>query len=49
MFENPNLEQEYRVKDRFAVLETVNSVEGTWSNFRNTVVQASESSLQKRY
>ena len=28
--------------NRFAVLETVDSVEGTWSNFRNTVVQAAE-------
>ena len=30
------------LSNRFAVLETVDSVEGTLSNFRNTVVQAAE-------
>ena len=43
-FKQPGVKMAFDIElsDRFAVLETVDSVEGTWSNFRNTVVQAAE-------
>jgi len=43
-FKQPGVKMAFDIKlsNRFAVLETADSVEWTWINFRNTVVQAAE-------